>query len=72
MRIYLLRHEMRFTNPQFDTQLTKIGKLNAKKLVKLLENLNLNSLQLHQKHQQQSLELIIDPGRMVLKKNLKI
>ena len=42
MRIYLLRHEMRFANPQFDTQLTEVGKLNAKKLVKLLDNLNLN------------------------------
>ena len=42
MRIYLLRHEMRFKNPQFDTQLTEVGKQNAKKLVKLLENLNLN------------------------------
>ena len=42
MRIYLLRHEMRFANPQFDTQLTEVGKQNAKKLVKLLDNLNLN------------------------------
>lgn len=42
MRIYLLRHEMRFANPQFDTSLTEIGKQNAKNLVKLLENINLN------------------------------
>ena len=42
MRIYLLRHEMRFVNPQFDTQLTEVGKQNAKNLVKLLDNLNLN------------------------------
>ena len=42
MRIYLLRHEKRFTNPQFDTQLTEVGKQNAKNLVKILENLNLN------------------------------
>jgi len=42
MRIYLLRHEIRFANPQFDTQLTEVGKQNAKKLVNLLDNLNLN------------------------------
>lgn len=42
MRIYLLRHEMRFSNPKFDTQLTEVGKQNAKNLVKLLDNLNLN------------------------------
>ena len=44
MRIYLLRHEMRFKNPQFDTQLTEVGKQNAKKLVNLLDNLNLNMI----------------------------
>lgn len=44
MRIYLLRHEMRFSNPQFDTQLTEVGKQNAKKLVKLLDELNLNKI----------------------------
>lgn len=42
MRIYLLRHEMRFSNPKFDTQLTEVGKQNAKNLVKLLDDLNLN------------------------------
>ena len=42
MRIYLLRHEIRFANPQFDTQLSEVGKQNAKNLVKLLNNLNIN------------------------------
>jgi broad specificity phosphatase PhoE len=42
MKIYLLRHEERYQNPKFDTELTHQGKLNAIKLSKTLDKLNIN------------------------------
>ena len=42
MKIFLLRHEMRYICPQFDTELTELGKKNASKLVDILKVLNIN------------------------------
>ena len=41
MKIYLLRHEKRFSSRYFDTDLTPEGKQDADKLVTTLEELNL-------------------------------
>lgn len=44
MKIYLLRHEKRFDNRNFDTDLTNEGMNSAKNLVKTLESLNLDDI----------------------------
>ena len=42
MKIYILRHEKRFGKPSFETSLTERGSNDAKKLVKYLENLDID------------------------------
>lgn len=42
MKIYILRHEKRFGKPSFETSLTEKGSNDAKKLVKYLENLDID------------------------------
>ena len=44
MKIYLLRHEKRFDNRNFDTDLTNEGMISAENLVKKLESLDLDDI----------------------------
>lgn len=44
MKIYILRHEKRHNNPNFDTSLTNEGIKNADALSDLLDNLNIDTI----------------------------
>lgn len=44
MKIYILRHERRHSNPNFDTSLTEYGLENANTLSDILENLNIDTI----------------------------
>lgn len=44
MKVYVMRHEQRYINPQFFTELTETGKNNAIKLAEKLNDLQINNI----------------------------